>query len=124
MIVAIKRVEKNINPIPIDEWDTEQSPISDEDRIFRNIKGEIILPISEFFCNGQEESKQLDYFIMNPKRSYNSDETRNHICKYLNYFEKFYDDDKELLMIMYELKLQIDYFPNYSQKQLLKYSFI
>ena len=35
-------------------------------------------------CNGQEESKQLDYFIMNPKRSYNSDETRNHICKYIN----------------------------------------
>lgn len=115
MIVAIKRVEKNINPIPIDEWDTEQSPISDEDRIFRNIKGEIILPISEFFCNGQEESKQLDYFIMNPKRSYNSDETRNHICRYLNYFEKYYDYDKELLMILYEMKIMIDYNKSYSK---------
>ena len=115
MIVAIKRVEKNINPIPIDKWDTEQSPISDEDRIFRNIKGEIILPISEFFCNGQEESKQLDYFIMNPKRSYNSDETRNHICRYLNYFEKYYDYDKELLMILYEMKIMIDYNKSYSK---------
>ena len=50
---------------------------------------------------------------MNTKRSYNSDETREHICRYLNYFEKFYDYDKELLMIIYRIKLNIDYIRSY-----------
>lgn len=118
MINMVKLVDKSKH-IPVDEWGTESYPIDEKDVIFKNIRGEIILPISEFFCAGDDEKKSLNYFAMNTKRSYNSDETRNHICKYLNYFEKFYDNDKELLMIMYELKLQIDYFPNYSQKQLL-----
>ena len=78
-MIVIKRVKKDEH-IPVDQWDTEANPISDQDRIFRNIKGEIILPIAEFFCDGREESKQLDYFIMNSKRSYNSDEIRMHIC--------------------------------------------
>ena len=91
-MIVIKRVKKDEH-IPVDQWDTEANPISDQDRIFRNIKGEIILPIAEFFCDGREESKQLDYFIMNSKRSYNSDEIRMHICKYLNYFERFYDKE-------------------------------
>ena len=107
-----KIINKN-NHIPVDEWDTEANPISEQDRIFRNIRGEIILPIAEFFYNGDPEKSSLDYFAMNTKRSYNSDETREHICRYLNYFEKFYDHDKELLMIMYRLKLNIDYLRSY-----------
>lgn len=101
------------NHIPVDEWDTDANPITEQDRIFRNIRGEIILPISEFFYNGDPEKSSLDYFAMNAKRSYNSDETREHICRYLNYFEKFYDYDKELLMIMYRIKLNIDYIRSY-----------
>ena len=107
-----KTVSKE-NHIPVDEWDTEKYPISEEDRIFKNIRGEIILPISEFFYNGDPEKSSLNYFAMNTKRSYNSDETRTHICRYLNYFEKFYDYDKELLMIMYRIKLNIDYIRSY-----------
>ena len=117
-MIVIKRVEKE-NHIPVDQWDTEQNPIPDQDRIFRNIKGEIILPIAEFFCDGREESKQLDYFIMNSKRSYNSDETRSHICRYLNYFEKYYDRDKELLMVLYEMKLIIDYNKAYNKESFM-----
>lgn len=113
-MIVIRRVQKEEH-IPVDQWDTETMPISDQDRIFRNIKGEIILPIAEFFCNGNEESKQLDYFAMNSKRSYNSEETREHICRYLNYFEKYYDFDKELLMILYEMKILIDYNKSYSK---------
>ena len=78
-----KTVSKE-NHIPVDEWDTEKYPISEEDRIFKNIRGEIILPISEFFYNGDPEKSSLNYFAMNTKRSYNSDETRTHICRYLN----------------------------------------
>ena len=114
-MIVIKRVKKDEH-IPVDQWDTEENPIPDQDRLFRNIKGEIILPIAEFFCDGREESKQLDYFIMNSKRSYNSDEIRMHICKYLNYFEKYYDFDKELLMILYEMKLIIDYNKAYTKE--------
>ena len=103
------------NHIPVDEWDTEKYPISDQDRIFRNIRGEIILPISEFFCDNTDDKRSLDYFVMNPKRSYNSDEVRDHICRYLNYFEKFYDTDKELLMVLFRIKLSIDYLQSYKK---------
>lgn len=114
MIEMCRIIDKS-DHIPVDVWDTEQCPILEQDRIFRNIRGEIILPIAEFFCAGDEDKKSLNYFAMNKKRSYNSDETRDHICRYLNYFEKYYDHDKELLMIMYRLKLNIDYFQSYNQ---------
>ena len=112
MIDMCKIVDKS-DHIPVDEWDTEDNPISEQDRIFRNIRGEIILPITDFFCNGDPEKSSLNYFAMNNKRSYNSDETREHICKYLNYFEKYYDYDKELIMIIYHIKLNIDYIRSY-----------
>ena len=118
-IVMAVRLNKHEH-IPVDIWDTEECPILDQDRIFRNIKGEIILPIAEFFRSNDESTKQLDYFIMNAKRSYNSDEIRNHICRYLNYFEKFYDYDKELLMILYELKLVIDYNKDYKKDNFMQ----
>ena len=119
MVEMIRLISKEEH-IPVDEWDTEKYPISEQDRIFRNIKGEIILPISEMFFRDQsEESRQLDYFTMNNKRSYNSDETRNHICRYLNYFEKYYDFDKELLMVLYEMKLAMDYNKQYTRKMFM-----
>ena len=110
--------------IPVDEWDTEKYLISEEDRIFKNIRGEIILPIHELFgdpnSDNIEQMQQLDYFAMNSKRSYNSDETRQHICRYLNYFEKFYDFDKELLMIIYNIKFTIDYMYSYTKENFLE----
>lgn len=118
MIEMCRIVDKG-NYIPVDSWDTEENPISEEDRIFRNIRGEIILPIAEFFYNGDPDKSSLDYFAMNTKRSYNSDETREHICRYLNYFEKFYDYDKELLMIMYRIKLNIDYIRSYEMNNFM-----
>lgn len=111
-INMIKIVDRS-NLIPVDEWDSAENPISEQDRIFRNVRGEIILPISEFFCDGDEDKKSLNYFSMNTRRTYNSDETREHICRYLNYFEKYYDTDKELLMLIYHIKINIDYFNNY-----------
>ena len=118
MAQNLYRLVDKSNHIPVDEWDTPEYPIPEEDRIFKNIHGEIILPIHELFgdpnSSNAEEAQQLDYFAMNSKKSYNSDETRNHICRYLNYFEKYYDFDKELLMILYEIKISIDYIHSYS----------
>ena len=106
----------NENKIPVDEWDTEANPIQDTDRIFRNIKGEIILPLAELYSDNSEESKALDYFVMSPKKSYNTDEVRDHVCRYLNYFEKFYDTDKELLMMMFRIKLSMDFLQSYKKE--------
>jgi len=104
--------------IPVDQWDTPEYPIDEADRIFKNIRGEIILPLHELFGDpnapDNQQAKQLDYFAMNTKRSYNSEETREHVCRYLNYFEKYYDHDRELLMIIYKIKIAIDYIPSYS----------
>ena len=123
MAVAMYRLINKEGFIPVDKWDTDEYPISEEDRIFKNIRGEIILPIHELFGDpnspNAEEAQQLDYFAMNSKRSYNSDETRQHICRYLNYFEKYYDYDKELLMVLYEIKINIDYIHNYSQQNFM-----
>lgn len=112
MVEMCKIIDKSKH-INVDEWDTDANPISPEDRIFRNMRGEVILPIAELFYRGDPERSALNYFVMNPKRSYNSDDVRNHICRYLNYFEKFYDYDKELIMIMHRIKLNIDYIRTY-----------
>ena len=44
---------------------------------------------------------------------------REHIPQYLNYFEKFYDKDKELLMIIYEIKNCMDYNANYNEQMFM-----
>ena len=68
---------------PVDWW----QPLQD-DIIFKQVKNAIILPISDFY--GVKQSRVLDSFMLTPKRCYNSDEIRKHICQYLNYFERFY----------------------------------
>ena len=78
-----------------------------QDEIFKQTKNAIILPVSKFF-NLEEKSMILDNFMLTPKRCYNSKEIRNHICRYLNYFERFYDKEHELLFYMYSIKFRID----------------
>ena len=94
--------------IPVDEWTPTPS-----DQIFRHTKGAIIIPVSEFYG---VNSGPLDLFILSNKRSYNSQELRDHMCQYLNYFEKFYDADRELLAIYFRIKYLIDYEPNYTKE--------
>ena len=95
--------------IPVDEW----TPTPDSE-IFRTTRGAIMLDVSSFY--GMETNMQLDGFIMSTKRSYNNPEMRDHIVKYLNYFEKFYDMDHELMMIYCRLKYLIDYEPAYTKE--------
>lgn len=85
----------------VDQWYPNR-----EEQIFKQVKNAIILPVSAFF--GIEESRVLDSFMLTPKRCYNSDEVRMHICQYMNYFERFYDKEHELLFYMYRIKQLID----------------
>lgn len=111
MADLIKVVEffKKEEFIPVDDWmPTEQ------DKIFRHTKGALILPISSVM-GGQDMN--LDYFVLSiKKRCYNSPKTREHLVLYLNYFEKFYDTDKELFMTLGRVKYLIDY-QKYSSKE-------
>ena len=98
--------ETNVTQIPnIDEW--VPNP---EDIIFTNSKNTIIAPIAEFFHQdaSNPDIQKLNYFIVKTKKSYNSEDLRNHNNHYLNYFEKYYDTEKELFTNMANIKFLID----------------
>ena len=95
---------------PVDSW-VESSP---DERLFSNTKGIIFGPVINVL-NISEEFQTLNYFIMSAKKCYNSQVMRDHTCQYLNYFEKYYDTDKELLVIMARIKYMIDTMPMYSK---------
>ncbi len=99
-------------PVPkphVDEWEPEP-----EDEIFKTVRGAILLDVSSFY--GMDHDPQLDSFVMSTKRSYNNPDMRTHTVHYLNYFEKFYDTEHELLMIYYKLKYLIDVEPAYTRE--------
>ena len=86
---VFKRIENDF--VPIMEWTPEN-----EDIIFRNSKGYIIAPITEFFNIPDDgNNNPLNYFNMSPKKGYNSPKIREKCEHYLNYFERFYDPDKQ-----------------------------
>lgn len=95
--------------IPVDQWVPEPN-----DNIIKTVRGAIMLDVSGFY--GTAQNPALDSFIMNTKRSYNNPKMRDHTVHYLNYFEKFYDPDHELVMLYYRLKYLIDYEPAYSKE--------
>ena len=75
---------------------------NEEDIIFRFSASAIIVPVSRYY--GLDDSIAFDSFIIIPKRCYNTPVVKNHICLYLNYFEKFYDTEHELLLYYYRMK--------------------
>ena len=93
----------------VDEW----TP-APEDSMFTNSKGVIMAPVAETF-NLAVEFQQLDYFIMSPKKCYNSQVMRDHTCLYINYFEKYYDPEKELALNIFRIKYMIDSTPMYGE---------
>lgn len=98
---------------PIDEW----VPPTPEDEVFKTVRGAIMVDISSIF--GLESNPQLDTFVMSTKRSYNNPEMRTHTTQYLNYFEKYYDMEHELVTIYARLKYLIDYVPGYTKEAFL-----
>lgn len=98
--------------IPVDNWEPEP-----EDMIFNHIKGFIIAPLSQiYYC---DNSSSFDYFKISSKKCFNRDDLRAHTVKYLNYFEKFYDSDHELIMIYAQIKYLIDFVEGYSREAFL-----
>ena len=99
-VVEYKRIV-----IPVDEWVPEP-----EDIIFRSVNGFIIIPIGNILGidPNNPNYNAFNSFNIIKKRCYNGDKVRDHICHYMNYFLKFYDDDNELLMIYSRLKYIMD----------------
>lgn len=97
--------------IHVDEWIPEE-----EDMIFNQTKGAILLPVSDFYNVREQDKGMLDAFVLSSSRCYNSDKMREHFVQYLNYFLKFYDSDKELLSIYFRIKYLIDYEKAYSKE--------
>lgn len=89
--------------IPVDSYIQEP-----EDVIFHFQKGSMYAPIAQFVGGGIDPGMKFEYFTLTPKKCYNAPQMRQHLYLYLNYFEKFYDEDKEYLGILFRLKSFMD----------------
>lgn len=89
-----------------------------EDAVFTHAKDEFIAPISMFL--GIPQDLQLDCFSLKLKKAYKNEKAKEHFCQYLNYFEKFYDNDKELVTIYANIKCIIDGYRDQYSIELLK----
>ncbi len=101
---------KILEGIPLaDQWKPQP-----EDIYFTNAKDVIVAPISNYYHLEDNNSARINYFWIKPKKSYNSDLLRDHCCDYLNYFEKFYDTEKEYFTNVALIKFLIDYYQDYN----------
>lgn len=92
----------------VDEWQPTKQQL-----IFTNSKNIIAAPLTDFFRVDDPNRMALNYFFINPKKSYNSDPLRDHTCLYLNYLEAYFDQDKEFFTNMAKIKFMIDMYSNY-----------
>lgn len=99
--------------VPVDQWE----PSDPMDQIFKPCKGAVWLPVTQFFGINDTTKDNLNLFVLSTKRCYNGDIMREHISKYLNYFEKYYDQDLELAMAVSKIKCNIDLIPGYTKEQ-------
>lgn len=99
--------------IHVDDWDTSNP----QDQIFLPGKGTIWLPVTQLFNITDPAKENLNVFVLSTKRCYNGDTMREHLTRYLNYFEKFYDRDHELINAIAKIKCNIDLLPGYTQEQ-------
>lgn len=91
-----------------DEWKPAPNEI-----YFTNAKDIILAPIAAHF-HIDEPNPRINYFWIKPKKSYNSDLLRDHCCHYINYFEKYFDVEKEYFVNLCHLKFLVDYANGYS----------
>lgn len=109
--------------IPVDNWVP-----AEEDKIFTNAKNVIeVNEISSIF--NMPEHSAISFFIMSAKKCYNSSTKvdgekvtigyRDHCTNYLNYFEKFYDTDKQIVGIYAQIKYLIDYQEGYNEENFI-----
>ena len=85
--------------IPVDDWVP-----SEEDRIVYHSGKVLIIDFDKIF--NRPSTEKFKYFDLSCKEAYYSHIEL--IIQYINYFEKFYDKDKELIMAYAKLKYTID----------------
>ena len=95
----------------VDQWEPNTV-----EAVFKTTKRFIIAPISSIW-NMSENN--LDFFDISSKKCYNSDEMRNHICRYLNYFERFFDPDRELFSVIGNMKWLMVYRQDYRKEHFI-----
>lgn len=108
-----KALKQPTDFVPVDIW----KPSSEEDIIFKPGRGSIRIPVTSLFQITDPSKESLDIFILSSKRCYNGDIVKCHISKYMNYFEKYYDTDHELLWMIARIKCNIDLIPSYTKEQ-------
>lgn len=101
--------------IPVDQWVPAKG-----DELFKSNKGALYVPVTQAIFNQDDQENPINWFILSPKKCYNSDEMRPHMCLYINYFEKYYDMDKEYFSCLSHIKYMIDYYEvGYTKDQLM-----
>lgn len=100
--------------VPVDQWVPEPNSV---DEILKVGKGCLFLPVTQLFGIIDPMKENLNVFIIASKRCYNGDIMRDHMHRYINYFEKFYDPDHELLHMICRIKCSVDLVPTYTQEQ-------
>lgn len=96
----------------VDEWIPQH-----EDILFTNSKNIIIANLNSYFHLSEDAGISINYFMVNPKKSYNSDDLRNHYCQYVNYFERFFDEDKEYYTNLAKIKYLLDVYTKEYKKE-------
>lgn len=97
----------------VDEWKP-----SAESKIFSNAKDIIMAPVGSCY-KLEDPNARINLFWIKPKKSYNSDALRNHCCDYINYFEEFFDTEKEYFTNLAIMKYVIDYYPDYNMSNFI-----
>lgn len=100
----------NTNVIPkVDQWNCPQNAA-----FFTNTKNIIYAPVTTFYGVSDDHNyDKINFFFINPKKSYNSDSLRDHTCQYLNYFECYFDTEKEYFTNLARVKFMIDIYDTY-----------
>ena len=114
MINVIRYEGEVRNVIPVDQWVPEP-----QDMIFQTSKSALLVPISQYY-GVDPNTSSLDAFIIGTKRSYNGPAMRYHLPHYMNYFEKFYDEDKEMYINYCRFKYIIDYQEGYTKEAFIQ----
>lgn len=97
--------------IPIDEWIPNYAGRLEIEYI-THVKNGIVAPVSRYYTNNtgiinNQYNEILDVFVLT-KKCYKALEMRDHICKYINYFENFYDKDLEYLSYLCQIKMEME----------------
>lgn len=88
---------------PVDDW----IPNPETGDVVITYNRDVILAPISFTLGMTESSYDLDAFCLKSKKRY-LDGIKPKLFKYINYFEKFYDPDRELMLVYANIKAQCD----------------